>query len=357
MIHDPYELKVREVIRETEDCVSVTLDIPESLREHFTYQQGQYLTFEKLFEGETEPVRRSYSLCSAPSENNWKVAVKEVHNGIFSNYVNKSLKAGDLIHVLPADGRFFTTLHPDHEKQYVLFAAGSGITPVISIIKEILAVEAKSSLILFYGNQSSDQIIFLEELMALKNLNPTRLSLHFLLSREAMEEPLFNGRIDKNKLLIFAQSIFDVNEVDEFFMCGPETMLIELREALIEAGVNSKKIHLELFGVQIQKPIPIVTFEKGHEICLVKITLDGRSFEYPLPFNSQTILDSALQHGAHLPFACKGGVCCTCKTKLMQGTVQMAVNYGLEPDEIKNGYILSCQSYPTSEFVEVNFDK
>ncbi len=357
MTHDLYDLKINEINRETEDCVTVTVEVPPALQEVFKFQQGQYLTFEKKLEGLTEPVRRSYSLCSAPSENKWRVAVKEVHNGIFSNYINKELKIGDVLSVLPPDGRFFTKMDPSHQKQYVLFAAGSGITPIISIIKEILFVEPKSSIILFYGNQRSDQVIFLEELMALKNIHTAQLSLHFLLSREEMEEPLFNGRIDKTKLLSFAIHFFKLNEVDEFFMCGPETMLIELRETLIESGVDTKKIHLELFGVQVQKPIPKIEYKAGHEICRVKVTLDGRSFEYPLKFNTETILDSALKQGAHLPFACKGGVCCTCKTKLISGNVQMAVNYGLEKDEIANGYILSCQSYPTSEYVEVNFDK
>lgn len=356
MIHDLYELQVKAITRETDDCVSVTLDVPQELKEVFKYQQGQYLTFEKKFDGNAEPIRRSYSLCSAPNENIWKVAVKEVHNGVFSNYVNKELKVGDKLMVLPPDGRFLTKLDSTHKKQYVFFAAGSGITPVISILKEILAVEKQSDILLFYGSQKTDQIIFLEELMALKNLHPAQLSLHFLLTREEMEEPMFNGRITKSKLLSFARYLFNVDEVDEYFMCGPETMLLELRSALIELGVDAKKIHLELFGVQIQKPKPQIELKAGHEICKVKMTLDGRTFEYPLHFNTDSILDSALKQGAHLPFACKGGVCCTCKTKLISGQVQMAVNYGLEPEEIKNGYILSCQSFPTSEQVEVNFD-
>lgn len=356
MSQELYDLKVREIIRETEDCVSVSLEIPKDLKGIFSYKQGQYLTFEKTFEYSTEALRRSYSLCSAPTEGNWKVAVKEVFDGRFSNFINKELKVGDTLRVLPPAGRFFTPLNPENQKQYVFFASGSGITPIISIIKEILSVELKSNVQLFFGNQRTDQIIFLEELMAFKNLYPQRLSLHFILSREEMEEPLFNGRINKSKLISFSKYFFKVDEVDEFFMCGPETMLLELREALIELGADVKNIHLELFGVQIQKPIPKVKYAPGHEVCMVKITLDGRSFEYPLKFNTMSILDSALKEGAHLPFACKGGVCCTCKTKLVSGNVQMAVNYGLEPDEIANDYILSCQAFPTSEQVEVNFD-
>ena len=208
MVHDLYDIHVKEIIRETEDCVSVTLEVPAELKEAFHYQQGQYLTFEKLFEGESEPIRRSYSLCSAPAENSWKVAIKEVHNGKFSNFINKDLKVGEVLHVLQPDGRFFTKLDPSQQKQYVFFASGSGITPVISIIKEILFVEPGSTILLFYGNQRSDQIIFLEELMALKNLYSTQLSLHFILSREEMEETLFNGRIDKDKLLVFSKMFF-----------------------------------------------------------------------------------------------------------------------------------------------------
>lgn len=357
MQHQSFDLRVKEVVRESPDCVSVTFDVPENLSEKFSYRQGQYLTLEKLFENIAEPIRRSYSLCSAPYEKKWKVAVKEVHNGVFSNYINRDLRAGEVLKVLPPDGRFFTSLNAGHKKLYVCFASGSGITPVVSIIKQILYEEPASRIILFYGNQKTEQIIFLEELMALKNLYTGRLSVHFILSREEMEEPLFNGRIDKSKLLAFAKYIFNCNEVDEFFMCGPETMLVELRETLISLGVDTRKIHLELFGVQVQKPVPKIAYEEGHEYCKVKMTLDGRTFEYALKFNTESLLDSALKQGAHLPFACKGGVCCTCKTKLISGNVQMAVNYGLEPEEIKNGYILSCQSYPTTENLEVNFDK
>ncbi len=356
MTHELYDLRVKDIKRETPDCVSVTIEVPEELRTIFQFYQGQYLSFEKVLDSDKEPVRRSYSLCSAPSEGIWKVAVKEVHNGIFSTYINRNLKIADTIKVLPPSGRFFTQLDPGQKKQYVFFAAGSGITPVISIIKEILTIEIQSTILLFYGNQRIDQVIFLEDLMAIKNQFPERVSLHFIFSREEMEEPLFNGRINNEKLFSFAKIFFNPLEVDEFFMCGPETMLIELREGLLKLGVNVKQIHLELFGVQVQKPIPKVHYEEGHEICQIKLTLDGRTIEYPLRFNTQSILDSALKQGAHLPFACKGGVCCTCKTKLISGKVEMAVNYGLEPDEIENGYILSCQAYPTSESVEVNFD-
>ncbi|MBK8485026.1 MAG: 2Fe-2S iron-sulfur cluster binding domain-containing protein [Saprospiraceae bacterium] len=354
MAHELYELLVKKINRETEDCVTVELEVPAALKELFLFTQGQYLTFEKELDGES--IRRSYSICSAPSEQRWCVVVKEVHNGKFSTFINRQLKIGDRLSVLPPGGRFFTKLEKQNQKFYVFFAAGSGITPILSIIKEILFVEPNSSILLFYGNQKTEHIIFLESLMSLKNLYPSRLSLHFILSRELMEEPMFNGRIDGAKLKAFAKNLFDIREVDEFFMCGPETMILELRESLIALGVNIQNIHMELFGVQVQKPKPIISYASEKDSCLVRMTLDGRTFEYALPFNTESILDSALRQGAHLPFACKGGVCCTCKTKLLSGHVEMLVNYGLEPDELKNGYILSCQAFPTSDTVVVNFD-
>lgn len=355
MSHELYELKVQNITRQTEDCVSVEFAIPDSLQEIFQYTQGQYISLEKELNGQL--LRRSYSLCSAPFEKKWCIAVKEVHNGIFSCFVNQQLKIGDSLSVQVPGGRFFTKLEPGQSKRYVFFAAGSGITPVLGIIKQILHVEPESSVILFYGSQRTEQIIFLEELLALKNLNINRLAIHFLLSREETEEELFHGRINGEKLNRFTQSIFKIEDIDEFFMCGPETMILELREQLQRMGVDPHHIHMELFGVQIQKPKPHFDHAAGTKNCLVRMTLDGRTFEFNLPFNTDNLLDAALKQGANLPYACKGGVCCTCKTKLLKGDVEMMVNYGLEADEIEQGYILSCQSFPKSSKIEVNFDQ
>ncbi len=354
MSHELYELKVQTINRETDECVSVEFAIPPDLTNLFQYQQGQYLNLEKEIDGQL--LRRSYSLCSAPYENKWRIAVKEVHHGVFSCFINQKLKPGDTFMVQAPGGRFFTRLQESQSKQYVFFVAGSGITPVLSIIKQILHEEPRSRIMLFYGNQRTEQIIFLEELLALKNLYIDRLALHFLLSREEMEEELFHGRLNSEKLKRFAQVLFQPKEVDEFFMCGPETMILELRESLQQLGVDPHKIHMELFGVQIQKPKPVFEHASGSENCQVRMTLDGRTFEFILPYNSDNLLDAALKQGANLPYACKGGVCCTCKTKLIQGEVDMMVNYGLEEDEIKNGYILSCQAFPKTEKLEVNFD-
>ncbi len=355
MVHESYSLRVKEINRETADCVSILFDIPNELKSKYSFHQGQHLTL--LHPTEGEQVKRSYSICSAPYEQEVRIASKRMHGGIFSTYLNETLKVGDFVQVQIPEGRFYTDLKKDQKNLYVFFASGSGITPILSNIKHILHEEAESSILLFYGNRHTDSIIFLEALMGLKNLYPERLSLHFLLSREELEEPILNGRLQVEKLNQFAKVFFKVEEVSAFFLCGPETMLLDLREGLLRLGVPQERIHMELFGVQIQKSAPVSMQHDTGDSSRIRITLDGRKFEYQLPYNSQSILDSAMSQGARLPYACKGGVCCTCKAKLLSGEVNMLVNYGLEPDEIKNGYVLSCQSYPKTAVVELSFDE
>ncbi|MBK8954866.1 MAG: 2Fe-2S iron-sulfur cluster binding domain-containing protein [Saprospiraceae bacterium] len=354
MQHKIFSLRVSSVKPETTDAVTIDFEVPDQLKNEFKYHSGQHITLIHPTLGES--VKRSYSMCSAPYENKLQIASRRVTHGLFSNFLNDELKVGDEIQVEVPDGRFFIPLDPSHENMFVFFASGSGITPILSHIKEILHTETKSRIQLFYGNRHTDSIMFLEELMALKNIYPERLSLHFLLSREELEEELFHGRISAEKLDRFVKQFFNPEEVDAFFMCGPESMLLELREKLLNLGVPGSKIHLELFGVQIPKPAPKVVVD-GDSSSLVRVTLDGRTFEYSLPFNTESILDSALQQGAKLPFACKGGVCCTCKAKLLKGEVEMVTNYGLEPEEVKNSYILTCQSYPKTPKVELSFDQ
>lgn len=349
-----YFLQVNRVTRETEDAVSILFDVPHELRNIFNFQAGQHITLTHPELGES--VKRSYSLCSAPYEGTLMIATRRVPNGIFSNYLNDQLKSGDKLQIEAPDGRFCVSTEANTSKEYVFFASGSGITPILSLMKQILYEEKHSQILLFYGNRKSESIMFLEDLMALKNTYSQRISLHFLLSREELEEDLFNGRINADKLEVFAKLLFNPVEVDGFFLCGPETMLMELREKLIHLGVPTQKIHLELFGVQITRPAPKLEGHDG-EVSRIRLTLDGRTMEYNLPFGSETLLDSALKNGARLPYACKGGVCCTCKAKLLSGEVEMLRNYGLEPDEIEKGYILSCQSYPKSEKIELSFDQ
>lgn len=349
-----YPLVVKDIRRETADCVSVALEVPSALRDTFAFHQGQYLTFKTMLEG--EEIRRSYSICSCPADQEWRVAVKEVPEGRFSTYMNRRLKKGDTLEVAPPNGRFFTELSPAQAKTYTLFAAGSGITPILSIASSILRTEPQSRVQLFYGNQQSDSIIFLEALEALKNQHLSRFSIHYLLSREQQEEPLLNGRLDREKLDSFVGKLLFPAKVDEAFICGPEPMILDLREGLIALGMDPRHVHVELFGVQLAHPKPQAIAAQIGKTCAVTIKVDGRTTQFSLPFGSKSILDAALAKGAPLPYACKGGVCCTCKAKLLEGKVSMAVNYGLEPEEMEQGYVLSCQSYPESERVSIDFD-
>jgi ring-1,2-phenylacetyl-CoA epoxidase subunit PaaE len=353
-----HSLKIKEVRRETDQCVSVAFDIREALKPVFDFQQGQSLTMRTFLNG--EEVRRTYSLCSSPLENAWRVAIKKVEGGLFSSFANENLRKGDELEVMPPVGKFYTELNPDNKKNYLAFAAGSGITPVISLIKTTLATELKSEFTLVFGNRHRHSIIFFEELEGLKNKYMDRFNLVHILSRERTETALNSGRIDMEKLKQLEQLI-DYKVIDEFFICGPEAMIFCVKDFLENFGIDKKKIHFELFttpgekGSTVQKKVsPVIdSGPKSH----ITIKLDGRSFDFDLSFKSETvILDAALQQGADLPFACKGGVCCTCKARLLEGEVMMDVHWGLEEEEIEKGYILTCQSHPRTEKVVVDFD-
>lgn len=351
------QLTVREVRRETSDCVSIAFTIPEQLKEQFKFTQGQYITLKTKI-GDEE-IRRSYSICSSPLEHELRVAVKKVPQGVFSTYANDLLKAGDQLEVMPPLGKFFTPLNSDQKKNYVGFAAGSGITPLLSIIKTTLETEPESSFTLVYGNRNRHSIIFRETLEALKNKNMNRFRLIHILSREKTDAPLNSGRIDADKCMVLCDKTIDLTHTDEFFLCGPEEMIFAVKNVLEQQNVPSSKIHFELFTTAGQQK---KTTDKHKEETdkgpksKITVKLDGISFDFELSKQGDAILDAALKQGAGLPYACKGGVCCTCRAKLVEGEVDMEVNYGLEPDEIEQGFILTCQSHPKSEKVVVDFD-
>lgn len=353
-----HRVRVKEVRRETPSCVSVLFEIPEDLRDNFLFRQGQSLTVRTTLNG--VEVRRTYSLCSSPLDNQWRVAVKKVDGGLFSCFANDQLKAGDYLEVMPPVGTFYTELNPDHKKNYIAFAAGSGITPVLSILKTTLAGEPQSRFTLIYGNRSRQDIIFLEELEALKNQYPDRFQLLHILSREKVESSVLQGRIDREKLDDLSRFI-PFAEMDEFFLCGPEQMIFTVKDFLEAAGADKKKIHFELFttpGQTRTQQQTTTTTDDATPRSTITMKLDGRTFEFQIPQGSdQTLLDAALAQGADLPYACKGGVCCTCKAKLVQGDVHMDVHWGLGDEEIREGYILTCQSHPRSETVMVDFDQ
>ena len=357
MIHF-HSLRVKKVERETGDCVSIEFEIPEELKEVFQFKQGQNLTIKKMVNG--NELRRNYSICTSPFDNKLKVAVKKAEGGLFSTWANEELKAGDYLDVLPPTGTFYTELDPSKRKNYVAFAAGSGITPILSIIKTTLITEPQSTFTLVYGNRTKNSIIFKEDLEALKDKYLERFRIYHILSREITDIDLTSGRIDAEKLELLFAKLIDVKNCDEFFICGPEEMIFCIKDYLGGRGVSSDRIHFELFTVPGQqtannKRQPVQVVDEGPR-AKVSVRLDGIMFDFELAYESESILDAALKRGADLPYACKGGVCTTCKAKLIEGRVSMDVNWGLEPDEVAKGYILTCQSHPQSEQVVVDFD-
>jgi ring-1,2-phenylacetyl-CoA epoxidase subunit PaaE len=353
-----HKLAVKEIIKETADCVSIEFDVPETLKEDFKYKQGQNINIKTTLNG--EEVRRTYSLCTSPQENKLKVAVKKVNGGLFSVYANEQLKKGDVLEVMTPLGKFNTPLDESHKKNYLAFAAGSGITPIISIIKTTLATEPQSSFTLVYGNKSRSSIIFFEELEGLKNKYMERFTLIHILSREKTDAAINFGRITKDKCSHLFEKLVDLQHADEFFLCGPQQMIVEVQEFLEAHNVKEKKIHFELFTTEKKSKgtsNKAQVASQNTPSSKIEMKLDGRTFLFDIPLNSDaTILDAAMQQGADVPYACKGGVCCTCKAKLVEGEVEMDVHWGLDHEEIALGYILTCQAHPKTEKVVVDFD-
>lgn len=353
-------LKVKEVRPETSECVSVSFEIPESLAEAFHFLPGQYLTLRKDIGG-TE-VRRSYSICSAQGDE-LRVAVKKVDQGKFSGYINGELRPGDELEVMPPLGKFTPRRSDKKGKKYLAFVAGSGITPVIGIMKSVLQQEPHSEFTLVYGNKNRGSIIFKEGIEALKNKYMERLLVYHVFTRETMDTPLFNGRINTEKAKGFCEKLIDADHMDEIFICGPEDMILGLRDYFIEERkLDAHKVHFELFSSPDQPKAVHQAWEDkkqqidGSIMSQVTVRLDGAAFEMDLAYGGENILDAALKQGADLPYACKGGVCSTCKAKLISGEVDMEVNYALEPDELAANFILTCQSHPRTEKVVVDFD-
>jgi ring-1,2-phenylacetyl-CoA epoxidase subunit PaaE len=354
-------LKVKEVRRETPECVSVLFDVPEALTEAFQFLPGQYLTLRRNMDG-TE-VRRSYSICASPHDHELRVAVKSMDQGKFSGFINTMLKAGDELEVMAPLGKFNPNPSPKEPKNYLAFAAGSGITPIMSIMKTCLQNNPESTFTLVYGNKTRSSIIFKDAIEALKNKFMDRLVVYHIFTREQTDTPLFNGRINAEKVNAFCQKLLNLDQMQEVFICGPEDMILGLRQYFIDDKKwNPHQVHFELFSSPDQpKSVHKEWEEKQQKIDRSKISnvtvrLDGASFDMELAFGGDSILDTALQQGLDLPYACKGGVCCTCRAKLVAGEVDMEVNYALEPDELANNFILTCQSHPRSERVIVDFD-
>jgi ring-1,2-phenylacetyl-CoA epoxidase subunit PaaE len=350
-----HTLKIKEVIKETADCVSVSFIIPVESSELFSFKEGQNITIKKIIN--SQEVRRSYSICNAPYEKELKIAIKKVDGGLFSTFANNELKAGDSLDVLPPTGRFTSK---NAAGNYLGIAAGSGITPIISIIKHTLKTQPDSSFTLIFGNKSRSSIIFFEEIEGLKNKYMERFNCVNILSRERTDAAINYGRINTEKLAAL-KYLINFTTFDGAYICGPEEIIFASSAFLEKEGVEKTKIHFELFTTPGNKQQAVGKKQLAKEIdnspkSNITIKLDGRTFDFTLGYKADCILDAALAQGADLPYACKGGVCCTCRAKLIEGKVHMDINYALEDKEVAQGFILTCQSHPLTEKVVIDFD-
>ena len=352
-----YPLSVSQVRNETRDTIAVTFAVPPELRDSFAFQQGQHLTLRTHIN--SEDVRRSYSICSSVQEGALRVAIKRTQGGLFSTWANDTLKAGIVLDVMPPMGHFNTPLDAANRKHYLAFAAGSGITPILSIIKTTLLAEPHSQFTLFYGNRASSTVIFKEELTDLKDSFMQRLNLVYVMSREQQDIDLFNGRITKDKCAQFLQHWIDIKDMDVAFICGPEDMMLGVSEALQEAGMAKSNIKIELVAASIPKHQhkPRALDVAGHQETEVTVIMDGNHTTFTMDKDKESLLDAGLRAGIDMRYSCKGGVCSTCRCKLVDGKVDMDVNYALEDYEIARGFVLSCQSFPVTDKVVVDFDQ
>ncbi|MGF1684917.1 1,2-phenylacetyl-CoA epoxidase subunit PaaE [Photobacterium minamisatsumaniensis] len=348
---DFYPLTIEHIERETDDAVVMTFSVPALLKTTFNFQPGQYLTLRTTVGGEA--LRRCYSICSAANESELKVGIKAIPNGRFSQYANQELKVGDKIDVMPPQGHFGFEPKESTNKQYLGIAVGSGITPIISMLKSVLAQEPNSQFTLLYGNKNLKSTMFKNQLSEFKNRYPDRLHLVYLFSRESNEAELLNGRLDPEKLRDLGQSLFDWSQFDACYMCGPEEMLEASYIVLSEGGMDERNFHVERFNTA-SGPRP--TIENKAAYSRVNLRRDGRVLDLEMTSDDDSLLDAALRQGADLPYACKGGVCATCICKVTSGNVEMAVNYSLEQDQLDKGYVLSCQAVPTTDEVTIDFD-
>ena len=352
-----YTLKIQDIYKETDDTSVVSFTVPNELKQEFKFRQGQHLTLKADING--EDVRRSYSLCSSPNDNQWQVAVKLISGGKFSTYVNENLKAGDELEVMVPSGTFGVEVQPEASKNYLFFAAGSGITPVLSMLKAHLQAEPNATCKLFYVNKTAKSIIFKEALEQLRNKYFGRLEIYYFLTKERRDIELFNGRFDDEKMKILTKTFIDIPDTSEVFLCGPEKMVHFVSDYLINAGLPKELVHFELFVTglsdeDIKRAERLA--QQNVEGTQVTIVDGGKEFAFTMTKEYDNILDAALGAGADLPFACKGGVCSTCKCEVVEGTVEMKINYALDDKEVAQNLVLSCQAVPTTDKVVVDFD-
>jgi ring-1,2-phenylacetyl-CoA epoxidase subunit PaaE len=353
-----HPLRVASIDRLTEDAVAVTFDVPPELREAFAFQPGQHVSIRSPVVG--DDVRRNYSICSAATSGRLRIGVKRIPDGVFSSYVAERLRPGDSLDIMTPTGSFSTALDPGQRKRYAAIAAGSGITPVLSILSTALEVEPASQAVLVYVNRTINSVMFLEELEDLKNRYPDRFQLVHVLDEEPLDVEILSGRLDADRLGRILDVLVLPDDVDEWFLCGPLPMTDVAREVLLAHGAGEDRIHRELFFVG---PPPAAgdrapaREQEPESGASVTVMLDGRSQSFVLPPDGSSILDATLRYRADAPFACKNGVCGTCRAKVVEGQVRMDANYALEPADIAAGYALACQSHPAAERVVLDFDQ
>ncbi len=346
-----HPLKVAAIDELTEDSVAITFDVPTDLADDYAFVHGQHLSI-----AGGDGVRRSFSICTPPSSRTLRIGVKRLPGGAFSDGVVSRLRVGDELDVMTPAGRFTTQLDASARKTYVAIAAGSGITPVLSILAAVLEGEPGSSFLLIYANRSQRSVMFLDEVHDLKDRFPERLQIVHVLSREAQDVELFSGRLDSARLTGILKAVSPAPDVDEWFLCGPQEMVVELRTAIRESGGRGP-VHTELFHADPVPRAPVAPLADAVDgAARVTIRLDGRTSELDLRPDGPPVLEAALAVRSDLPFACKGGVCGTCRARLVEGSVAMDANWALEPDELEQGYVLTCQSHPTTEKVVLDYD-
>jgi len=352
-----HKLKVAEIVRETPDCVSVVFDVPAELKKDFEYIQGQYLTLKLHING--EELRRSYSLCSSPAcDGEIRIAIKKVKDGRGSTFVNDQLKPGDEIEVMTPMGNFYSALSPSNKKHYVLFAGGSGITPMLSIIKTVLKSEPQSRITLFYGNRDEASVIFKKQLDELQASNAGRLSVHHILEQGG-SDALHTGLLTKETIRQFVAAHVDLKGDNEYFICGPAPMMENAKAVLTDLSAPKERIHIEYFTAVLEAVKAAEASGEAGDGLVSKVTviMDGEETEFEVAANGKPILDLALDAGLDVPFACKGAVCCTCRAKVMAGKMSMDNNFALTDEEVEQGYVLTCQAHPLTPTVIVDYDQ
>lgn len=352
-----HALRIADVRREIDDAVSLRFDVPDEAREAFQFAPGQHLTLRADIEG--EELRRNYSICVAPHEDELRIAIKQIAGGRFSTWANAKLAPGQTLDVMPPHGSFTWTFVAERRATYVGFAGGSGITPILSLMKTALAAEPQSEFVLLYGNRGSGTIMFLEELARLKNRFMSRLQVYHFLEDEEEEIELFNGRLDSAKVADVLSALVDPQRIDAAFICGPGPMMDAVETGLAAAGVPGNRILIERFttgGLSAVQADAVRNLEEKAVGRKMRVTLDGRTRVVAFDAAAGNIMESARVAGVPAPFACKAGVCATCRAKLIRGKVGMAVNYGLSPEEVAAGYILTCQAIPETDDVAVDYD-